>query len=126
MNKIINTDKAPKAVGPYSQAVMTGKLLFISGQIPFDPGAGKIIEGGAAEQTGQVFKNIGAILKSAGLDFCNIVKTTVYLDNINDFAEMNKIYSSYFSCNFPARAACEVSALPLGVLVEIEAVAAAE
>lgn len=126
MKEIITSDKAPKAAGPYSQAVMTANLLFISGQIPLDPDTGKMAEGGMAEQTGQVLRNIGAILESAGLDFSNIIKTTVYLDNIDDFAEMNKVYSSYFSGNFPARAAFEVSALPLGARIEIEAVAAAE
>ena len=123
MKKIISSDKAPGAVGPYSQAVMTEKLLFISGQIPIDPVTGKIIEGGIAEQTRQVIKNIGAILESAGIEFSNIVKTTVYLKNIEDFSEMNKVYASSFSSDFPARAAFEVSALPLGALVEIEAVA---
>lgn len=123
MKKIINTDKAPKAVGPYSQAVEAGGLVFISGQIPIVPETGQIIEGGIAEQTEQVLKNIGAILAEAGLSYANVVKTTCLLNDMDNFAPMNQVYAKYFTENMPARAAYGVVKLPLGVLVEIESIA---
>jgi 2-iminobutanoate/2-iminopropanoate deaminase len=123
MKKIINTPKAPKAVGPYSQAVEAGGLIFISGQIPIVPETGTIIEGGIEEQTEQVLKNIGAILEEAGLDYGNVVKTTCLLNDMDNFAAMNKVYAKYFTVNMPARAAYGVVKLPLGVLVEIESIA---
>lgn len=123
MKRIIQTDKAPQAVGPYSQAVMKDNILYISGQIALDPETGIMIEGGISAQTKQVFANIAAILESAGMDLGNILKTTVYLDDINDFSEMNKVYASFFTGDFPARAAFEVSELPLEALIEIEAIA---
>lgn len=123
MKEIINTEKAPKAVGPYSQAVEAGGLVFISGQIPVVPETGKIIEGGIAEQTEQVLKNMGAILAEAGLGYENVVKTTCLLNDMDNFVPMNEVYAKYFTEKMPARAAYGVVKLPLGVLVEIEAIA---
>lgn len=123
MKKIISTENAPKAVGPYSQAVWANDLLFISGQIPIDPSTGKFISEDVKEQTKQVFKNLGSILQEAGMDFENIVKATVYLADMNDFAAMNEVYASFFEKDFPARAAFQVVKLPLGAKVEIEAIA---
>ncbi len=123
MKEIIATEDAPKAIGPYSQAVAAGGLLFISGQIPLDPATMQIVGGTAAEQSEQVFKNIGAILKAAGLDYNDVVKTTVLLKSIHDFAPVNEVYARYFSGDYPARAAYEVGNLPKGALVEIEAIA---
>ena len=123
MKRIINTDKAPKAVGPYSQAVEANGILFISGQIPIDPSTGKIIEGGIAEQTEQVLKNIGAILEEAGLSFKNVVKCTCLLNDMDNFVAMNQVYAKYFTEEMPARAAYGVVKLPLGVMVEIESIA---
>lgn len=124
MKKIINTENAPKAVGPYSQAVEANGLLFVSGQIPVDPKVGKIVEGGIKEQTEQVLKNIGAILQQAGLDFSNVVKTTCLLDNMDNFVPMNEVYAKYFTKDMPARAAFGVVKLPLSVMIEIECIAA--
>ncbi len=123
MKKIISTENAPKAVGPYSQAVWANDLLFISGQIPIDPSTGKFVSEDVKEQTKQVFKNLGSILQEAGMDFENIVKATVYLADMNDFAAMNEVYASFFEKDFPARAAFQVVKLPLGAKVEIEAIA---
>jgi len=123
MKKVISTKNAPQAVGPYSQAVWANDLLFISGQIPLDSQTGKFVSDDVREQTKQVFQNLGAILKEAGLGYENIVKTTVYLADMNDFAVMNEVYASFFQQDFPARAAFQVAKLPLGAKVEIEAVA---
>lgn len=123
MKKVIHTDKAPKAVGPYSQAIQSGNTLFISGQIPMDPATGKIVEGGIKEQTKQVLKNIGAILEEAGYSFDDVVKSTCLLDNMDNFIAMNEVYASYYPNNPPARAAYGVVKLPLGVMVEIETIA---
>ena len=123
MKKVISTENAPKAVGPYSQAVWAGDLLFVSGQLPIDPQTGKFVSDDVKEQTRQVFDNIGAILQSAGLGYENIVKATVYLVDMNDFAAMNEVYASFFARDFPARAAFQVVKLPLGAKVEIEAIA---
>lgn len=123
MKKVIHTEKAPKAVGPYSQAIEANNLLFISGQIPIDPATGKIVEGGIKEQTKQVMENIGAILKTAGYSFDDVVKSTCLLADMNDFAAMNEVYGSYYPENPPARAAYGVVKLPLGVMVEIETIA---
>lgn len=123
MKKIIYTDHAPKAVGPYSQAVEANGTLYISGQIPIDPATGKFVEGGIAEQTEQVMKNIGAILKEAGYDFSNVVKSTCLLSDMDNFAAMNGVYGKYYTENSPARAAYAVVKLPLGALVEIETIA---
>lgn len=121
--KIICTENAPKAVGPYSQAVEANGFLFISGQIPIDPSTGKVVEGGIKEQTEQVLKNVGAILKEAGLDYKNVVKTTCLLSDMDNFAAMNEVYARFFTSEMPARAAYGVVRLPLGVMVEIECIA---
>ncbi len=123
MKKIISTQDAPQAIGPYSQAVEANGMLFISGQIPINPTTGKIIDGGIKEQTMQVMKNIEAILKEAGYSFENVVKSTCLLSDMENFKPMNEIYGDFYSSNPPARAAFAVKELPLGVLVEIETIA---
>ena len=123
MKRVIATANAPAAVGPYSQAIEANGILFISGQIPVDPKVGKIVEGGITEQTEQVLKNIGAILKEAGLDYANVVKTTCLLSDMDNFVAMNGVYAKYFTKEMPARAAFGVVRLPLGAMIEIEAVA---
>lgn len=123
MKQIISTDKAPAAVGPYSQAVKANGMLFISGQIPLDPATGKIVEGGITEQTQRVMDNLGAILEEVGADYSNIVKCTCLLSDMANFKAMNEVYASCFPENPPARAAFAVKELPLGVMVEIEAIA---
>ncbi len=123
MKKIINTPDAPKAIGPYSQAVEANGMLFISGQIPLDPATGKFVDGGITEQTDQVMKNIGAILTAAGLEFSDVVKSTCLLSDMDNFAAMNAVYGKYYPENPPARAAYAVVKLPLGALVEIETIA---
>ncbi len=122
MKKIIHTDNAPKAVGPYSQAIACNGMLYISGQIPVDPATGTIPEGIEA-QTEQVMKNIGAILTEAGCTYENVVKSTCLLSDIANFKPMNEVYAKYYTENPPARAAFAVRDLPLGVLVEIETIA---
>jgi 2-iminobutanoate/2-iminopropanoate deaminase len=122
MKRIISTDKAPAAVGPYSQAVRAGDILFISGQIGIDPAAGKMVDGLEA-QVRQVLENLKAIVEEAGGSMDSIVKCTVLLQSMDDFKTMNGIYAGYFESDPPARAAFEVAALPLGALVEIEAIA---
>ena len=124
MKRIISTADAPQAIGPYSQAVEANGFVFISGQIPITPATGQIPEGIEA-QTEQVMRNIGAILKAAGLDYSNVVKSTVLLKDIADFAAMNGIYAKYFTADCPARAAFEVGALPKGALIEVEVIACA-
>jgi 2-iminobutanoate/2-iminopropanoate deaminase len=123
MKKVIHTTNAPKAVGPYSQAVEANGMLFISGQIPMDPATGKIVEGGIREQTEQVMKNIGKILEEAGYSYSDVVKSTCLLDDMGNFAAMNEVYAKYYPENPPARAAYGVVKLPLGVMVEIETIA---
>ncbi len=120
--KKIETTNAPKAIGPYSQAILSNGLLFVSGQIPVDPKTNDIVSGGIEEQANQSFKNVGEILKAAGLDYSNVIKTTVFVKDLKDFAKVNEIYSKYFISN-PARSCVEVSALPKGVLIETEAIA---
>ena len=120
---IISTEKAPKAIGPYSQAVEINGMLFISGQLPIDPESGKIVEGGIEEQTGQVMKNIGAILTAAGFSFTDVVKSTCLLADMSYFAGMNKVYTCFYPTAPPARAAFAVKELPMKVLVEIETIA---
>jgi 2-iminobutanoate/2-iminopropanoate deaminase len=124
MKRIIQTSNAPAAIGPYSQAVEIGGTLYISGQIPLDPLTMKIVEGGIQEQTNQVLKNIGAILTEAGYDYTNVVKSTCLLSDMANFKAMNEIYGKYYSEKAPARAAFAVKELPLGVLIEIETIAA--
>ncbi|MDX2445386.1 MAG: RidA family protein, partial [Bacteroidales bacterium] len=121
--KIIKTLKAPAALGPYSQAVEAGGMLFISGQIPIDPEKGLIIEGGIKEQTAQVLKNIQIILSAAGYRKRDVVKSTCLLDDMNDFQAMNEVYAEFYNEDPPARAAFEVAKLPLGVKIEIETIA---
>lgn len=121
---IVNTATAPAAIGPYSQAVKIGNLLFISGQIPVDPQSGELVGGPIETQTHRVMENIGAVLHSQGLSFENVVKTTLYVKSIDDFEIINRVYGNYFQCGPPARACVEVSRLPKGVGIEIEAVAA--
>ncbi len=123
MKDIIASEKAPKAVGPYSQAVRVGNLLFLSGQIPLDPLSGQLVEGGIQHQTERVLENLRAVLEAAGLTFENVVKTTVYLKNLADFVHMNETYAKYFPANPPARATVEVARLPRDVSVEIDAIA---
>ncbi|HUT82572.1 MAG TPA: RidA family protein [Candidatus Bathyarchaeia archaeon] len=121
--KIIKTEKAPKAVGPYSQGVIAGNFIFVSGQIPFDPIAEKMVTGPIKDQTEQCLKNVKAVLESAGVTLEEVVKCTVFLKDMNTFSEMNEKYKDYFKENPPARAAVEVARLPLDVGVEIEAIA---
>jgi 2-iminobutanoate/2-iminopropanoate deaminase len=123
MKNIISTEKAPAAEGPYSQAVEVNGTLYISGQVPLDPATGKVVIGGIAEQTARSLENIGAILNEAGYTFSDVVKCTCLLSDMANFAAMNKVYAKYFSEQQPARAAFAVKELPLGVLVEIEAIA---
>ncbi len=120
--QVIATDKAPAAIGPYSQAIKLGGLLFTSGQIPLDA-SGQLVEGGIEEQTHQVFRNLEAVLAAAGAGFQDVVKATVFLKDMNQFATVNGIYSSYFGDHKPARSAVEVARLPKDVFVEIEVIA---
>ena len=122
--KAINTEKAPKAIGPYSQAIYVGKLVYTSGQLPINPTTGAFPEGGIKEQTRQSLCNIQAILEEAGLTMSNVVKTTVFLADMNDFADMNAVYAEFFTQPYPARSAVAVKTLPKNALVEIEVVAA--
>jgi 2-iminobutanoate/2-iminopropanoate deaminase len=120
--KSIATKNAPAAIGPYSQAIATGDFVFTSGQIPLHPVSGILIEGGIAEQTEQVIRNLSAVLDAAGSGLEKVLKTTCFLQNISDFAEFNSVYEKYFTAK-PARSCVEVSALPKGALVEMEAIA---
>lgn len=121
MKQVLNTDKAPKAIGTYSQAVRVGNLVFISGQIPLNPETMEL-EQGFTEQTHRVFKNLQAICQEAGGDLANIVKLNIYVTDLANFAELNDIMGKYFSAPYPARAAVQISALPKGAMVEMEAV----
>ena len=123
MKRIIKTEHAPAAIGPYSQAVEINGTLYISGQIPIDPATGKLVEGGITEQTTQVMKNIGAILEAAGYAFSDVVKSTCLLSDMANFKAMNEVYGSCYAVNPPARAAFAVKELPLGALIEIETIA---
>lgn len=123
MKKVIFTEKAPAAIGPYSQAVEVNGVVFLSGQLPVDPATSEFVPGGVAEQTAQVFENIKNVLAAADLTTAHIVKTTVFLADMSLFAEMNSVYSNYFEGDFPARSAVAVKALPKGALVEIESIA---
>jgi 2-iminobutanoate/2-iminopropanoate deaminase len=125
--KVVQTDTAPKALGPYSQAIVAGGMVYCAGQIPLDPASGNIVAGGVAEQTHQVLRNLRAVLKAAGSDLDRAVKTTVFIKNMNDFAAMNEVYGrpEYFGSAAPARSTVEVARLPRDVLVEIEVVALA-
>ena len=124
MNKrIIQTNLAPAAIGPYSQAIRIGDFLYTSGQIALDPESGMFLSGEIEEETEQTLKNISAILQAGGLNLENVIKTTVYLSDLNHFARMNQVYEKYFSKNKPARACVQVAALPKGAKVEIDAIA---
>jgi 2-iminobutanoate/2-iminopropanoate deaminase len=124
MKKIISTNEAPAAIGPYSQAVRCGHFLFCSGQIPLDPKSGQIVTGDIATQTRRVMQNIASILRAEGMTVDSIVKTTVFLTNLDDFQTVNETYGSYFKQGPPARSTVQVSALPRGADVEIEVIAA--
>lgn len=121
--EIVSTSNAPAAVGPYSQAVRVGNIVYSAGQIPLIPGTGKLAEGDIEAQTHQVMQNLTAVLEAAGTSLANVVKTTIFLTDLGDFAVLNKVYGSYFAGDTPARSTVEVSALPLGAKVEIEVVA---
>lgn len=124
MKKVISTSKAPAAIGPYSQAIQVGNLVFASGQIPIDPATGSFVEGDVKEQARQSLTNVKAILEEAGLTLDNVVKTTVFLADMNDFADVNAVYAEFFAEPYPARSAVAVKTLPKGALVEIEVIAA--
>lgn len=124
--EIISTDKAPGAIGPYSQAIKAGGMLFVSGQIPIDTATGEFVQGGVVEQTEQVLKNLSAVLEAGGSSIDNVVKTSVFLADMNDFAAMNEVYAKYFDANKPARATVQAAALPRGARVEIECIAVAD
>ena len=123
MKQVISTPKAPAAIGPYSQAIRVGNLIYTSGQIPINPATGQFVEGGIKEQTRQSLTNVKAILEEAGTSMANVVKTTVFMADMNDFVDMNAVYAEFFTEPFPARSAVAVKTLPKGALVEIEVVA---
>src|SRR5687767_7589113 len=123
MREIITTDKAPGAIGPYSQAIKTGGMVFCSGQIPIDPSTGEFVSSDVSEQTEQVLKNLTEVLKAAGTTLDNVVKTTVFLADMSDFAAMNEVYGKYFGGNKPARATVQAARLPRDARVEIECIA---
>jgi 2-iminobutanoate/2-iminopropanoate deaminase len=123
MRTAVSTPSAPGAIGPYSQAIRAGDFLFVSGQIPIDPGTGALIDGGVADQTRRVLHNLGAILAAAGASFDRVVKTTVYLADMSEFGAMNEVYATYFPQPAPARATIQAAALPRNVRVEIDLIA---
>ena len=123
MKEVINTKAAPAAIGPYNQAIKVGHLVYTSGQIPIDPTTGNFVDGGVKEQTRQSLLNVQAILSEVGLTLANVIKTTVFLADMNDFADMNAIYAEFFTEPYPARSAGAVKTLPKGALVEIEVIA---
>ena len=123
MRQAVSSPSAPKAIGPYSQAIKAGNLLFVSGQVPIDPATGNLIDGDIATQTHRVCKNIGEILKAAGVSFDAVVRSTVYLQDMNEFAKMNEVYGTYFSSPAPARATVQVARLPKDAKIEIDVIA---
>jgi 2-iminobutanoate/2-iminopropanoate deaminase len=123
VREAVSTALAPKAIGPYSQGIKAGSLLFVSGQVPLDPATGQIVAGDIAAQTHRVFQNIGEILKAGGASFDQVVRTTVFLADMNDFAAMNEVYATYFTSPAPARATVQVSRLPKDARVEIDVIA---
>ena len=125
MNEVVSTDKAPGAIGPYSQAIKASGMVFCSGQIPIDPATGNFVSEDISEQTVQVFKNLTAVLEAAGSGLDKVVKTTVFLADMNDFAAMNEVYAKYFTENKPARATVQAARLPRDAKVEIECIAVA-
>lgn len=122
MKKIISTDKAPAAIGPYSQAIEVNNMVFTSGVIPINPQTGELVTGSIEEQAEQAIGNLAALLKESGVAMENVVKTTVFIKDMNDFAKINEVYAKYFTSNFPARSCVEVARLPKDVLIEIEAI----
>jgi 2-iminobutanoate/2-iminopropanoate deaminase len=122
---VVDTQDAPKAVGPYSQGIRTGGLLFSSGQIPIDPASGTLVSGPIEEQTRRVMENLRAVLEAAGTNFGGVVRTTIYLTNLSDFAKVNAVYATYFPSAPPARSTVQVAALPLGASIEIDLIAKA-
>jgi 2-iminobutanoate/2-iminopropanoate deaminase len=126
MKQAISSAGAPKAIGPYSQAVKAGQLLFLSGQVPLDPVSGQMIDGDIAAQTRRVFENLGAVLEAGGRSFADVVRTTVFLADMNDFAAMNEVYGQYFKEPYPARATVQVARLPKDARVEIDLIASFE
>lgn len=124
MRQVISTDAAPQAIGPYSQAIVYNGIAYLSGQIPLDPATGQIVAGGIEEQTTRVLENLGAVLTAAGASFATVLKTTIFVKDMNDFAKVNEIYARYFTANPPARATVQAAKLPRDVMVEIEAIAA--
>ena len=126
MRQAVSTASAPQAIGPYSQAVRAGALLFVSGQVPLDPSTGQLVDGDIAAQTHRVFQNIGEILAAGGVSFDHVVRTTVFLADMNDFAAMNEVYATYFTSPAPARATVQVSRLPKDARIEIDVIAAIE
>ena len=123
MKQAVSSPDAPKAIGPYSQAVRVGQLLFVSGQVPLDPATGQLVSGDIAAQTRRVFDNLGAVLKAGGRSFADVVRTTVFLADMNDFATVNEVYGTYFSEPYPARATVQVARLPKDARVEIDVIA---
>lgn len=123
MKEIVSTENAPKAIGPYSQAVRWNGLVFCSGQIPLHPSTGQLVEGGIEEQTVRVLENLKAVLEAAGASFESVLKTTIFVKDLGDFAKVNEVYSRYFPVNPPARATVEAARLPRDVKVEVEAIA---
>jgi 2-iminobutanoate/2-iminopropanoate deaminase len=123
MRRAVSSDSAPKAIGPYSQAIQSGSLLFLSGQIPLDPATGQMVEGDIAAQTHRVFKNLQAVLQAAGATLDHVVRTTVYVADMNDFAAVNEVYGTYFASPAPARATVQAARLPKDARVEIDAIA---
>ena len=121
--KALHSDKAPKALGPYSQAIVAGGFVFASGQVPIDPATGEFVEGGIKEQTRQSLTNVTNVLAEAGIDLSHVVKTTVFLSDMDNFAAMNEVYATFFKEAFPARSAVAVKTLPKGALVEVEVIA---
>lgn len=123
MKQSISSPDAPKAIGPYSQAIRAGQLLFASGQIPLDPATGTLVEGDVTAQAHRVMENLGAVLRAAGLSFAHVVRTTIFLADMNDFSKVNEVYGGYFSEPYPSRATVQVSRLPRDVRVEIDVIA---
>ena len=126
MKKCFLTQKGPKAIGPYSTAVMHGDVCYMSGMIPVDPAVGKLVEGGAAAQAKQVFENMKTVLQEMNLSMNDVLKSTVFLSDLGNFSAVNEVYAEYFGPDFPARSCIQVSALPMGALIEVEAIASIE
>jgi 2-iminobutanoate/2-iminopropanoate deaminase len=124
MKRAVSASDAPKAIGPYSHAIRTGELLFVSGQVPIDPATGNLVDGDITAQTRRVMNNLEAVLRAGGLSFANVIRTTIFLADMSDFAAVNAVYGTFFSEPYPARATVQVSRLPKDARVEIDAIAA--